>query len=233
MPHATGIGRVELVLKERARAVEQRGRIGDAVAQRLHQSRRAAERVAQRAVHRGCRPSARASPPSRGPKRGGASGSAFSIGKSSNSRGGLHRRTDRQQRAAVLHEGLQLRPSRLADAVGPRPLRRIVALRIEPVDDPRSSTCRDGSRMTSYFCVEIAVEVLRLHDLVIDAVLLEQPHQPAAGHVAGGASTDRPSCPASSGSHRPPASDPRRVTTRPQLAGGLLDDGLRGRGGRE
>ena len=40
--------------------------------------------------------------------------------------------------------------------------------------------------MTSYFAFEIAGEVLRLHDFVIDAALLEHPHLPAGRHVAGG-----------------------------------------------
>ena len=40
--------------------------------------------------------------------------------------------------------------------------------------------------MTSYFAGEI-VEVLRADDLMVDAVLLEQPHHPAARHVVGAA----------------------------------------------
>ena len=39
----------------------------------------------------------------------------------------------------------------------------------------------DGRMMTSYFGVQIAGEVLRIHHVVVDAVLLEDPHRQPAG----------------------------------------------------
>ena len=184
MPHATGFDRIELVLEQRARAIEERRRVGDAVAERLHQPRRAAERVAQRALHR---PRGRASHPRVRADRRTAAAPRAAPSRSADPAARAWSRPPMPIASSVppfSTNAFSFCPAGLTHAECPRPLGGIVALGVQPVDDPG---LRGAGRQQDdvVLLVEVAGEVLRLDDLVVDAVLLEHPHQPAARHVAG------------------------------------------------
>ena len=131
--------RVELVLQQRAGAVEQVLRLGDAIAQHLHQLRGAGERVAQRAIDgAGPAPLRR-----RAARRRAEARRRFGQRLLDRQIEQLARGLDRASRwPAACRRSRQTRAAFSSPSsptpYGPRPLGRIVALRIEAVDDARA-----------------------------------------------------------------------------------------------
>ena len=185
MPHAIGLVRIELVVEQRARAIEERLRIGDAIAQRLHQPRGAAERIAQHRIgdcrRRGRGGAAALSAEARRALRQRASRSAGRAARARSRRRCQSRAACRRSRQTSCRFAQPASPMPNAHAHSAGSLR----LGVEAVDDARLRGARRQDDDV-VLRVEIAGEVLRLHHLVIDAALLEHPHLPAGRHVAGG-----------------------------------------------
>src|SRR5712691_2975729 len=137
------MGRIELVLEQRARTEEQRLRLRDTVAQHLHQSRGARERVPELPIDLGARHR-----PSRTP-------SIARFGQRLLNRQieqvdcRLDAAANRHERAAVLDEGRELLPSRLADAV--RPGKFLVITRGIEAEHDAPLLSPDGNTIVSYF----------------------------------------------------------------------------------
>ena len=148
-----------------------------------------------------------------GPNRGGASGSAFSIGRSSSSRA-----VSTALPIASSVPPFSTKARSFAHPSSPTPAAQPhSAGSLRFWSRPATIRCRevpDGNRITSYFA-DRSCEIRGSNDLVIDAVLLEHPHQPAAGHVVGAAIQPDAGAGSSSGTRR------RRECGRPHAPGGL------------